>query len=206
MQTDMITHSLIVAVLESYAMVDKQCELWARTIPDNWEVILVDDGSEPAIPYPETHPAHFQMLRINSNRKSGEWTQHEAINFGVRFTVGDYLVKSDIDHVFTPQAIEAANQFDGDMMLFERRAGIIDNDEIKAIDHPVYSPVDDIWCMKRSLFLERGGYPSTRKYGTAGKAFWDLSRKPEAQPMAGAVIFVTPDTHEKYHSLERQPA
>lgn len=202
----MITHSFIVAVVESYAMVEKQVRLLTRLLPSNWELILVDDGTVPAIPMPSETPAHFQMLRTNEIRKPGEWTQHEAINKAVATARGTYIVKSDIDHVFTPEAVAAAERFTGDMMLFHRRAALLtDNLTIWPLEHEVHSPVDDIWIMRRDLFLELGGYPVTRRYGGAGKAFWEYSRKPEAQPSPDARIFVTPDTHEKYHGLERRP-
>jgi len=109
-----------------------------------------------------------------------------------------------VGEILTPGAIEAANRFTGDMMLFHRKAGLLKDDlTIEPLEHDVYSPVDDIYLMRRSLFLKDGGYPSTRKYGTAGKHFWRHSRRPEAQPPEGALIYVTPDTHETYHNLVR---
>lgn len=205
----MITHSLIISVLESYAMAVRQVRWLAQLLPENWELIFNDDGSKPEIPFPDNWSRRFQFIRTDCGRKPGEWTQHEAINLMARVARGKYLVKSDIDHIFTPAAIAAADRFEGDMMLFDRRAGVLTEGlQIEPLDHEVSSPVDDIYVIRRDLFLSLGGYPEpvTRRYGGAGKCFWGYSRKPEAQPPDGALIYVTPGTHEKYHSLERVEA
>lgn len=219
----MITHSFVMAVLESYTMAARQVRWLAKILPPNWELIFVDDGSVPEIPIPSGCPPMFTLLRTREVRQPGEWTQHEAINWGVETARGEYIVKSDVDHIFTPAAIAAADSFAGDMMLFERKAGLlapglpvtpldhpvhapVDELYVMPLDHPVHTPVDDIYVMRRSLFIDRGGYPVTRRYGGAGKAFWDFSRRPEAQPPAGALIYVAPDTHEQYHSLKRVAA
>jgi len=201
-----VTHSFIVSVVESYAIAARQIRWLARTLPDNWELIFVDDGSDPPIAIPDERPANFQLLLTGEVRKPGEWTQHLAINKAVALARGQYILKSDIDHVFTPDAIAAADRFTGDMMLFHRRAGVLADDfKIELIDHPVNSPVDDIYVIRKSLFLSSGGYPETvtRKYGGAGKFLWEYSRRPDAAPTEDALIFVTPDSHETYHSLTR---
>lgn len=204
----MITHSFVVACLESYRMADKQIRHMARILPANWEMVFVDDGSDPAIEIPEERPANFVLARLSSDRKAGEWTQKVAINHGVSLAAGAYIVKNDIDHVFTPEAIAVADAFTGDFMRFRRSPGYLaDSLEITPIEHSlIQTVVDDIFVMKRSIFVERGGYGNVRKYGLGGKAFHDISEKPEAQPREGANIWVVPPTHEPYHSLERCPA
>lgn len=200
----MITHSLIIAVLESYTMVDRQVRLLAELLSEHWELILVDDGSVPEIPVPERRPANTTILRTAEKREPGEWTQKLQINKAVQVASGEYIVKNDIDHVFTPEAIAAAERFGGDMMLFHRTAGILREDlSIEPIRHSVRSPIDDIYVMRRQLFLELGGYPVTRHYGYAGKCFAEYSCRPEAQPPRDALIYVVPEPHAVYHGLER---
>lgn len=192
------------AVLESYRMAEKQFRWLARILPSTWELIFIDDGSSPQIPFPVVHPPAFQFLRTNPRRKLNEWTQKAAINLGVELARGHYLVKNDIDHIFTPEAIQAADRFQGDMMLFHRSAGVLTDDlRIVEVDHKVFSLVDDIYVIKKSLFNARGGYPHTRLYGDGGKTFWEYSQKPEAQPPEGALVYVAPDSHEQYHKLPR---
>ncbi len=121
--------------------------------------------------------------------------------------MGKYIVKGDIDHVFTNGAIDAADRFQGDMMLFHRRLGRFRGCDIEEIDGSLTSPADDIWVMRKELFRELGGYPEylTRRYGGGGCAFWEYSKRPEAQPPDGALIYAIPDTYEKYHNLPRIP-
>jgi len=207
-----ITHSFVVAVVESYTIAAKQIRWLAQILPNHWELIFVDDGSDPAIPIPEERPANFQLLRTGEVRQPGEWTQHLAINKGVALARGRYILKSDIDHVFTPEAIAAADRFEGDMMLFHRRVGVLTEDlRLEPFDWTLSSlVVDDIYLVRKELFVSLGGYPDrlenqdlTRHYGGGGCFLWAYSRKPEAAPPAGALIFAVPDTHERFHSLSR---
>lgn len=195
-----VTHSLVIAVLDSHAMVAKQQRYLNRLLPENWELILVDDGSTPMLPFPEAR-------RYESHRQPGEWTQKAALNYAIGvWTRGDWIVKLDIDHILTAEAILAAEECVQEMMLFHRKAGRLTDDlAIEPLDIPVTSPVDDIWLMRKSLFLALGGYPEpyTRRYGGAGKCFWEYSRRPESQPPDGALIYVTPAPLETYHNLPR---
>ncbi len=209
-----ITHSFIVSVVESYAIAARQVRWLARILPENWELIFIDDGSMPPISLPFERPAHLRLLRTGEVRKPGEWTQHLAINKGVNRARGTYILKSDIDHVFTPEAITCADRFKGDMMLFNRKAGLLTDDfQIKPLPEFVHSPVDDIYLIRKELFLSLGGYPTklgnedlTRHYGGGGCFLWEYSRKAEAEPPPEALIYVVPDTHEKFHSLPRVKA
>lgn len=200
----MITHSLIIAVVESYTMVNRQVRLLAKLLPENWELILIDDGSVPEISIPEERPANTVIIRATEKRKPGEWTQKLQINKAVPLARGEYIVKNDIDHVLTVNAIVAADRFNGDMMLFHRRAGVLQDDlSIKSIHHRVQSPIDDIYVMRKQLFLDLGGYPVTRRYGNAGLCFKEYSGRDEARPSRDAVIYVVPESHATYHKLPR---
>jgi hypothetical protein len=201
-----ITHSLMMAVVDSHAMVGKQSRWLAKILPPTWELILIDDDSAEPIGLPDQQPRETTLMPYRSNRKPGEWTQKEAINAGAELARGRYLVKSDIDHIFTPEALRAVERFGGDMLLFERHAGRLRDDlTVEPLKIHVSSPVDDVWAMRLDLFRSRGGYPQPylRRYGAGGSCFWDLSRKPDAQPHPGAPIYVTPSDFESYHSLAR---
>jgi hypothetical protein len=194
-------------VLESYRMAAKQIRWLAKVMPATWELIFIDDGSEPKIKIPVERPANSHFVWRQPNRLPGEWTQKEAFNYAADFASGEYLVKCDVDHILTPEAIEAVAEFDGDMMLFSREAGRLTEDlQIEPLDVPVYSRVDDIYVLRKSIFEAVGGYPPhyERQYGQGGKQFWAYSQKPEADPRYGALIYVTPPEFENYHSLERK--
>ena len=208
----MITHSFVMAVLESYSMAQKQIWLLSKLLPKNWEIIFVDDGSDPPIPVSEQEMMmheNFILVRSGEVRREGEWTQHLAINKAVEMARGRYIVKNDVDHVFTPGAVEAVEEFIGDMMLFRREAGRLNEDltvtSLRDV-HPVYSPIDDVYAVKKSIFQGLGGYPveATRKYGGMGRFLWGYSEKKEARSIPEkALIYVVPDTEERYHSLVR---
>ncbi len=189
----MITHSLIVSVVESYAMAARQVRWLATILPDHWELIFVDDGSTPEIPIPEQRPKHFQLLRTAEVRQPGEWTQHLAINAGVRVARGEYFIKSDIDHVFSREAIEVADRYRHDMLLFNRRPAIFRDDfSVELLPGSVTSPADDIFLMRKSLFESLGGYPADwRHYGTGGYNFWEYSKREAAQ--RSSVVCGNPD-------------
>lgn len=205
----MITHSFVMSVLESYSMAQKQIRLLSHILPKNWELIFVDDGSVPPIPIPDEVHENFVLLRTGEVRKELEWTQHLAINKAVNMSQGEYIVKNDVDHVFTAETIETIEEFKGDMLLFPREAGYLNDDlEITSLkeQHPVYSPIDDIYVVRKKIFQDLGGYPMevTRKYGGMGKFLWKYSETTEARTAPKkALIYVVPDDRETYHNLVR---
>ena len=190
-------------------MAQKQIRLLTKILPGNWELIFVDDGSVPPIPIPDETPENFVLLRTGEIRTEFEWTQHLAINKAVALAKGEYIVKNDVDHVFTRDTIEAIEEFKGDMLLFRREAGYLSDDlTITSLrdEHPVYSPIDDIYVVRKSIFQGLGGYPveATRKYGGMGRFLWGYSETHEARSIPEkALIYVVPDTRETYHKLVR---
>ena len=107
--------SLIVAVLESYEIVRKQCLWWAQCLPDDWEVILLDDGSQPPLDVPNVVPRHFSLVLTRDTRP---WTQPLARNLGARLARADLLFLTDIDHMLSREAIAAVS-----MIRFRERTG-----------------------------------------------------------------------------------
>ena len=204
----MITHSMIIACLKSYEMAHRHIRWLAQVLPDNWELIFVDDGSEPPIEIPVARPKNFTLLRTYEKRALGEWTQKLAINRGVALARGEWLVKTDIDHVFTRRAVEIADAFRGDAQVFRRRLGYL-SEALTLADVPgesLYSTVDDIWVCRISLFRELGGYAphALRRYGGGGNILhpWtqDFSKVP-----SDALIYVVPDYLMRFHDLPRIP-
>ena len=69
------------------------------------EVIVVEDGSEPALRLPERHPANCRLLRIPADHAS--WGSHNARQYGVERSTGEIVMWLDSDIVTFPDHIEA---------------------------------------------------------------------------------------------------
>ena len=82
-----IRTSVIISVLESYAVVRAQCRHLSRILPADWELILLDDGSQPPIEFPEWRPANFTLVHT---RNFHPWTQPIARNLGGRLACGKF--------------------------------------------------------------------------------------------------------------------
>ncbi|WP_335991769.1 DUF6395 domain-containing protein [Glycomyces sp. MUSA5-2] len=78
--------------------------LAVQTYPEELiEVVVVDDGSEPALRLPEIRPANCRLLR-NDTRF---WGSANGVNLGVRNTTGDIVLRLDADMVVFPGHIES---------------------------------------------------------------------------------------------------
>ena len=152
----MITHSYIVTVLESYEYANRQIRWLAKILPANWELVFVDDGSDPPIPIPDERPENFMLIRTGDTRP---WTNGLARNAAASVARGEYLLMTDIDHVFTPEAIAVANAFQGDVMRFRRQLGLLTADlRIEPDPEPVYDLNPNIFVIRKSFFEATGGY------------------------------------------------
>jgi glycosyltransferase involved in cell wall biosynthesis len=90
-------------------------------LPDDVEIIFVDDGSDPPLNY-RMGLKNFTIYYTNDKRP---WTQGLARNLGASKAIGEYLFFTDIDHILTKEAIEAVRNFEGDKMVFRRMFGIL---------------------------------------------------------------------------------
>lgn len=121
----MIKVSCIIAVLNSHRIVRKQLlHFAAMPLPESVELIIMDDGSNPPLSFPDSGIKNFRLLQTNDTRL---WTQGLARMEGARHAIGEYLFFTDIDHVISKAAIEASLVFTGDRMMFRREFGILTN-------------------------------------------------------------------------------
>lgn len=136
--------SIIIAVLESYSVVAYQLLHFDRILPDNWELILMDDGSDPSIQeqIEISYEKAASVLRrrtnvkiVPTNFKKIPWHQPQARNEGSRIAKGRYLFFSDIDHILTMDAInsvihiwEKDQNYDVKKIIFKRTWGVLDED------------------------------------------------------------------------------
>ena len=75
---------------------------------DNWEILLIDDGStdrstEIALRYVKQNPAKIRYLEHKNHRNSGITI---SSNLGIRNARGDYIALLDSDDVWLPQKLE----------------------------------------------------------------------------------------------------
>ena len=195
--------SIVIAVLDSHEIVHRQLLYFASLgLPKTVEFILVDDGSTPPIADPwrsaegqehndepdrlhgeddiggavSSAPFNFRLLHTQDFRR---WTQGLARMKGIAEAQGEYILCTDIDHIISKEAIDAALETTCDKMVFPRWFGLLNqNGELMrdlpslidwgllpaAIRHPNLSDGvhGNTWLMRKSVFEELGGYSLKR--------------------------------------------
>jgi hypothetical protein len=159
--------SIIIPVLNSHEILRRQFLYLEKIgVPDDTEIIIVDDGSEPPLFCSSRLPV--RILKTNDKR---QWTWALARNAGARIARGDYFLFTDIDHILTREAIDTAREFGGVRMGLSREFGVLLEDGTLTQDREVleeYGLLKSIglkighlpnnFCMKKTLFEELGGY------------------------------------------------
>jgi len=146
--------SVIIAVLDSHEVVRRQLQLYRKIVPaEDFEVIIVDDGSDDSIyEYISSYRDSFDYksssfkryfdesieshvielgimkcpLKIIETHDKTPWSQPRARNKAAKISKGEYLMMTDIDHIFTKESMENAVNFTGDKMKFPRRYAVLD--------------------------------------------------------------------------------
>lgn len=196
--------SLIISVLDSHEIFKRQMRRFKKLLPpDDFEVIILDDGSHPPLAYDEEVPFPFHLIPTHDERP---WTPNQARNLGATFAQGDYLLMTDIDHILTPKAIRAALDFEGDMLQFARRVGHLDEHGELYDLGKVLPPHVNTFSIRRELFAQTGGYGEYQGYGsdrTFRRRYQQLVEQNLARPSElGPTICVI--TEQKwFHKLKR---
>lgn len=164
--------SIIIAVLNSHEIVRRQFLFWSKMqLPDGVEFILVDDGSDPPILYPEIPVKNLTIHQTNDFRP---WTVSLARNKGAELAKGEYIIMTDIDHILVQETILQAYEFTGDRRYFQRYFGFLTEDgnfsqdgktlleygltkefQRRNFKAPVHG---DSFLMRKELFFKAGGY------------------------------------------------
>ena len=115
--------SIIIPVLNSHMVVKRQIRHFRRLrLPDDVEIILMDDGSDPPLEFPDMGLRNLTIYPTHDKRL---WTPCLARNKGAEIARGEYLLMTDIDHILSKHAIAAAHAFTGDRMHFFRFIAIL---------------------------------------------------------------------------------
>jgi len=122
----MIKLSIIFAVYNSHEIVRRQIEYFKKMdLPDEIEIIIMDDESSPYLDFPNHGLKNFNIYRTGNK---APWTQALARNQSIAKARGDMLLFTDIDHFFPKETIMAVLEFNGDKMMFNRQYAILDQD------------------------------------------------------------------------------
>ena len=175
--------SIIHPILDSHEIVRRQILHYEKmNLPDNVEIILMDDGSIP----PLSFHREVKNLTIYPTNDFRDWSEHIARNKGAEIASGEYVALIDIDYIIPRETIDILLKFDGDKMNIKRRFGILDKHGDILHDRKTLKTwgLQKKWLkrthvpghrsqfiMRKSLFQEIGGYRE------------DLSGK--AHPMGG---------------------
>ncbi len=113
--------SIIIPFLNSHEIVRRQILHFAKMpLPDDCELIIIDDGSDPPI----TDPTGVARIVYTNDKRP--WTSSLARNTTAPKALGEYIIFADGDHIITKEIIEKVRNFDGDFMRFNRAFGVID--------------------------------------------------------------------------------
>ncbi len=167
--------SIIIPVLNSHEIVRRQILHFEKIgIPEDTEIIIVDDGSNPAIEVHTDLP--LTILKTNDFR---EWTWPCARNAGARIARGEYLIMVDLDHIISRELIDCVRAFHGDQVRFNREFGVLTEDGTLTQDTAVLeaygwprsrfetrgvkcTPHRNQLAMHRDLYWKLGGYREDR--------------------------------------------
>lgn len=161
--------SLIIAVLDSQEIVKRTLKYYSKILPEEMELIIVDDGSEPALKSDIKTDMNYKIIKTNNFEP---WTQPEARNIGVKEAEADYVLLTDLDHFFSLQSLRECLTFKGDKMTFRRNWAILDEDGFIQFDMPTLREYGlpynintlaagshcNTFLMKKSVYEELGGY------------------------------------------------
>ncbi len=162
--------SIIIPVLDSHEIVRRQLAHFDRIgLPDDTELILVDDGSTPP------HIEDRSYLRILRTRDYRPWTWALARNRGAREAYGRRYLMTDIDHILSRDLIDYCAGYKGQKIQFKREFGVLLEDGTFTQDHQTLMayglpaeriankgarvpPLPNNFSMRRDIFWELGGY------------------------------------------------
>jgi len=222
--------ALIFPVLQSYEVLERQIKYMnSLPLPEDWEVVIVDDGSDPPIKIKTLPSFNYKLVRTYDYNK---WTQAKAVNYGVEMSdPSEFMWGLAVDHFISKENIEDIKNFTGDKMVFPRLFATLDKDGKIRTDEETLMRYGWVkkekqkgkgtgagfgcFVMRRTCWDEIGGYDMARfaKGGYGGDDV-DISHKysylcrvlKKAKPHeVGHLMYVYPsaayDAMEIFHNL-----
>ena len=147
---DKMKVTIIISIFNSHEAARRQIEHFKKlNLPDDWEIIFMDNGSEPRLYFPDHGLKNFNIYPTGIKIP---WSQPYAKNVAAQIAKGEYLLITDADHFFPEDTIEYINNFTGDKLLFKRQFAILTEDgEISQNKHDLLK-----YGMKKDRYKRRG--------------------------------------------------
>ena len=190
--------SIVIPVLNSHEIVRRQILHLGRILNDDFQVVLVDDGSDPPL---ASEP--LDWLKIIATNDTRPWTHHKARNIGVDHADGELVLLTDIDHIISQEMIEDLD-FHGGWKKFHRRHAELDEDgQLVNIGKEIRVHVNS-FLIQKDTYKKLGGYDEKYfgQYGTDSE-FRSRCRGHCGEPEMGACIYVIPHRRNLFHTLSR---
>jgi glycosyltransferase involved in cell wall biosynthesis len=163
--------SVVIPVLNSHEALRRQLLHMEREgLPEDTELILVDDGSDPQIENTSSLP--ITIIRTGDTRP---WTWALARNAGARIAKGEYLLMYDLDHIATRELLDFVVDLNEPRVQFRRQLAVLDEYGILTQDMTVLEsygmlPRESLrveshhnsFAMRWDLFWKLGGYVEDR--------------------------------------------
>jgi len=117
--------SIVIAVMDSHEIVRRQILHYEKMdIPDNVEILFIDDGSDPPI----TSDTKLKNFYIHATNDFRPWTVELARNFGIRKAKGEYILITDMDYIIPRETILSALELKEDKSSIRREFGVLDEE------------------------------------------------------------------------------
>jgi glycosyltransferase involved in cell wall biosynthesis len=163
--------SIIIPILNSHEIVRRQVLHFEKIgIPDDTEIILIDDGSTPPIEINTTLP-----IILHKTNDFREWTWPVARNVGAKLAKGEYFIMVDLDHIVTREFIDIVRNFTGDHVRINREFAVLDENGDLTQDRDVlekyglpknkplqFNPHRNQFAIHRDLYFKMGGFREDR--------------------------------------------
>lgn len=163
--------SIIIPVLNSHEILRRQLLHFDKIgIPEDTEVIILDDGSEPPLTA-EPRP----WLTLVTTNDFRPWTWPVARNTGAKLAKGEYFIMVDLDHIVTRDFIDIVRNFKGDHVRVNRQFAVLDENGDLTQDLEVlqsyglpkgkgvgFTPHRNQFAIHRDLYWKLGGFREDR--------------------------------------------
>jgi glycosyltransferase involved in cell wall biosynthesis len=148
--------SVIISVLNSHEILRRHfLYLHKMNLRDDIEFIILDDGSDPPLQYPEHGLKNLRIVPTGNTHKDGDlvgWTVELARNMGARLASGEYLLMTDVDYIIPQDAMETVYTLKEDKACFHRQFGVLDENAVFTQDLNVLRA----WGLLENRIRERG--------------------------------------------------